>query len=56
MEQLKYYAKITGNSFRRWLLITSSGLLLSAIGLFVALQLLGSTPGADWETAARQEP
>lgn len=56
MEQLKYYARITGDALRRWLLITGSGLLLCAGSLFIALNRLGNNPGADWGTAARQEP
>lgn len=55
MEQLKFYAKIASASLLRWLLISGSGLLLSAIGLFVALHLLGNNAGAGWGTAAREE-
>jgi hypothetical protein len=55
MEQLKFYAKIASASLLRWLLISGSGLLLSAIGLFVALHLLGNNAGASWGTAAREE-
>lgn len=55
MEQLKFYAKIASASLLRWLLISGSGLLLSAIGLFVGLHLLGNNAGADWRTAASEE-
>lgn len=55
MEQLKFYAKIASTSLLRWLLVLGSGLLLSAIGLFVGLHLLGNNASTGWGTAASEE-
>ncbi len=51
MNNIKFYAKTAGAAMLRWLLISGAGLILSIIGMYIAMHLIGNNTGPGYAGA-----